>query len=100
LERESAASLDHAYPSLFVDYSPADDSDVDSLVLAKMETKLMQDYVLPKPFPSSTKLYSSLNTCSNKLDLCMLLLFGPEFSALKISNVHSLLCQKPLLHIG
>lgn len=58
-ERESAASLDPACPSPSVDYSSADDGDVDSPVSSKVKTKLMQASVSPKPFPSSTKLHRS-----------------------------------------
>lgn len=53
-ESESFASLDPAAHSPSVDYTSADDGDVDSPVISKVKSKTKQAAALPKPFPLLT----------------------------------------------
>jgi hypothetical protein len=94
VDSESAASLDPACPSPSVDYSSADDGDVDSPVSSKVKTKLMQASVSPKPFPSSTKLHRSSDAGDEHV-------YAPGFETrAKGSTIKSSCAIFNLLHIS
>ena len=68
-ESESFASLDPAASSPSVDYTSADDGDVDSPVISKVKSKIKQVTVLPKPHPSLNPQLYRLSKADDEHDI-------------------------------